>query len=485
MKKQRTIGWNFFMNSILSVSSVLFPLITFPYVSRILQPSGLGKVTFAISVMTYFALFARLGIPTYGVRACAQVRDDRQKLTTTAYELLIINAIMTVLAYVAFFVCLFTVPKLRDDKPLYLVSSSMMLFNLMGVEWLYRALEEYAYITVRSLVFKLISLVGMFVFVHKKEDYLIYCVLSLTASHFAYLLNLVSIRKHIGFRGCKKYDLKRHIKPVLIFFAMTCATTIYTNLDTVMLGFMKSDVDVGLYNVAVKTKNVLLGVVASLGTVVLPRVSYYVEKGDMKSFWNVCRKALRVIMLISVPMTVYFILFARQSVMILAGNEYLAAVSSMRIIMPTIIFIGLTNILGIQILVPLGKEKLVLYSVILGAVVDVLINLLLIPSMGAAGAAVGTLIAEIVVLCFQSYVLSSYSENLFKSIPYLKLTGALLVGSLCSAWIGLTNWNAIVQMVFSCIMFFGGFFTTLLIAKELLVKEMIQKLFSQIGISIK
>lgn len=153
----KSIKLNFIMNALLTMSNLIFPLITFPYVSRILLPVGTGKVAFATSIVTYFSMFAQLGIPAYGIRACAQVRDDKEKLSRTVQELLLISLVMTVLAYVLFGASLCIIPRMRSDKSLFLIVSALIFFNSIGMEWLYKGLEEYTYITVRSIVFKIVS----------------------------------------------------------------------------------------------------------------------------------------------------------------------------------------------------------------------------------------------------------------------------------------------------------------------------------------
>ena len=284
--KQRNVSLkvNFIMNAILTLSSFLFPLITFPYISRILLPAGTGKVSFATSLVSYFAMLAQLGIPTYGIRACARVRDDRRELTQTTHELLYINMIMCVVSYIIFFLVLGLVPRLREERILYLIVSLTIAFNALGMEWLYKALEEYTYIAVRSIFFKLIALIAMFLMVHEKGDYVIYGGISIFASSASNILNFIHARRYIDRKPIRTLQLKKHGKAVGVFFAMSCATTIYTNLDTVMLGFMSSDVDVGYYHAAVKIKTILVGIVTSLGTVLLPRASYYIQGGKMEEF---------------------------------------------------------------------------------------------------------------------------------------------------------------------------------------------------------
>ena len=263
--KSPSIRRNFLMNAMLTMSSFLFPLITFPYVSRILLPSGTGTVSFATSVVAYFNMFAQLGIPTYGIRACAQVRDDREALTRTAHELLLLNLIMSVISYAVLAVCLVTVPRLRAERTLITVISFTIALTAIGMEWLYKALEQYTYITARSLAFKLVALAAVFLLIRSQEDYVIYGGITIFAASASNVLNLINARKYIGFRPVGGYDLRRHLRPVAIFFAMACATTIYTHLDNVMLGFMATDADVGFYGAAVKIKSILVNVVTALG----------------------------------------------------------------------------------------------------------------------------------------------------------------------------------------------------------------------------
>lgn len=469
--KQKSIKLNFIMNAILQISAFIFPLITFPYVSRILGPSGTGNVSFATSIVTYFALFAQLGIPTYGIRATARVRDDKKLLSKTVQEIFIINAVMCVLAYFVFFVVLNLVPKMYNDKVLFIIISSTILFNSVGMDWLYKGLEKYTYITFVSIIFKFIALILMFVCVHHKNDYVIYGAISIFAASASNICNLVNIHKLIYIKPIFNYEFTKHFRPIMIFFAMSCATTIYTNLDTVMLGFMKDNVEVGYYNAAIKIKNVLLGVVTSLGTVLLPRASYYIENNMYSEFKRIAGKALNFVVLISFPLCLYFILFAKEGVLFLSGDAYTEAILPMQILMPTLIFIGLTNIMGIQMLIPLGREKVVLYSEIAGAIVDLVINTILIPIMASSGAAIGTLVAEMVVWIVQYIALKEDVKEAYVKIRYLPIVIGLAISALFSMLIKLLGLSSFFTLLLSAIVFFGIYLVVLTVAKEKLVNE--------------
>lgn len=477
---------NFIMNALLAMSSFIFPMITFPYVSRVLLPAGTGRVSFATSLISYFNLFAQLGIPTYGVRLCARVRDDREELTRVAHELLTINVVMSIFAYAALAAALIFVPALQDDRLLYVITSSTILMSAIGMEWLYRGLEQYTYITVRSVVFKLIALIAMFLLIHRESDYVIYGAISVFASSASSVLNLINARKYISLRRPAGLNCRRHLKAIGVFFAMSCATTVYTHLDVVMLKLMTTNADTGYYNAAVKVKTILVSIVTSLGTVLLPRSSYYVEHGEMREFRKVSGKALNFVMLFAVPVTVYFMYFAREGILFISGTAYENSVRPMRIIMPTVVLIGLTNILGMQILVPLGREKIVLYSVTAGAVVDLVINALLIPSMKSSGAAAGTLAAEAAVLVWQGAVLKDEVKGEFASIHYLRLAAAVGLSLLASFWVprvlpSVTSAQCFLVLAVSAVLYFGVYVLYMVLRKEPLALEILDTVLRRFG----
>ena len=459
------------MNVILTMSSFIFPLITFPYTSRILLPIGTGKVAFANSVVNYFLLLAQLGIPTYGIRACAKVRENEEKLSKTVQEILVINLFMCVISYVLFFIILYFVPRFQDERTLLIITSGSILFTTLGVEWFFKAMEMYSYIAWRSIIFKCIGIGAMFLLVKEQSDYVIYGAISIFAASASNIMNCVNAHKYISLRPTGNYNFRQHIKPILIFFGMSCATTIYTNFDTVMLGFMKSDVDVGYYNAAIRIKNILVSVITSLGTVLLPRAAYYIEHGLESEFNYIAKKSINFVYILALPMIIYFILYAPECIYFLSGNAYQGSILPMQILMPTLLFIGLTNILGIQIMVPLEMEQWVLYSYIIGAVVDLVINTLLIPTMGASGAAIGTLIAEIAVMIYQYSKAKKKMQGMFTEIKYIKLIIALVIGSILAIVAKQINIGYFIALAISSILFFGSYFVVLLVLKEPMMCE--------------
>lgn len=410
-ERKPSIKLNMALNMFLTISSILFPLVTMPYVTRVLRPDGIGKVYFATSVIALFTMFADLGIPVYGIRACARVRDDRAALSRTAHEILIINLITCAAAYASFAAALILVPVLRQNRTILIIMSSGMLLNALGAEWLYKALEKYRYITIRTIFFKAAALAGIFMLVRQKDDYVIYGALSIFAAAASNLLNLIRLRKYIDLRIpraglhaandiSRGYDIKRHIRPMLVIFMMLVATAVYTNIDMLFLEVLKGDTEAGLYGVSVKLKLGMVNLVTAASAVLLPRMSYYLDRGRVKDAGDLIEKTLAVVCLTAFPAVCCLIMLAPECISLLAGREFAGAVLPMRIIMPAVICIAISNIAGMQKLIPMGNESCVTKAAWSGAAADVALNLLLVPSFASAGAAAATLITEFIVMVY-------------------------------------------------------------------------------------
>lgn len=478
MKNQNhSIQYNFIMNFLLTATNFIFPLITFPYITRVLQAEGTGTVSFAASVTNYFLMVANLGIPTYGIRATAKARDNKNELTKVCHELLIINAVTTILSLAAYLVAIALVPQFREEKQLFYINTINVVLNLFGMHWLFQGLEQYDYITFRSVAAKIISVVLMISLVHSESDYVLYAAISIFAAAGTNILNFIRAGRYISFRPQKNYQLRKHIKPILVLFAQTMVVSVYTNLDTVMLGLMNGNSEVGLYTTAVKVKGILLSLVSSLGAVLLPRMSNVVQRGDTNQFNELTKKALNVTMLMAFPLSIYFCIYAKESVLFLAGDGFIGAVLAMQIITVSIIPNGLTGVLGIQVLTSIEKEKYVLYSVTAGAISDFLLNLVFIPNYGAAGAAFATTVAEFIVLLMQLY----YTKKIIAPVKKQLLTHIYVIGTIAASvlsWVAVRLLN--LEMVFAvlCVsaMVFGVvYFAVLYLFKEPLVIQYLNK----------
>ena len=320
----------------------------------------------------------------------------------------------------------------------------------------------------------------MFILVHEQKDYIFYGFITIFATSASNVLNFVNAHKYIEPRYIGGYEIRKHLKPIGVFFAMSIAATIYTNIDSVMLGFMTSDADVGYYNAAVRIKTIMVSIVTSLGAVLLPRAAYYIEHGLIDEFYRITSKALNFVFLLASPMMIYFMIFAKEGIFFLSGDSYAGSIVPMQVIMPTILLIGITNISGIQMLIPLGKEKVVLYSEVAGAAVDVIINALLIPSMASVGAAIGTLIAELVVLIVQFVYLKGKIFTALKNVHYIRIVIAIITSVIAVIWIKTFEFGNFVTLCISASLYFGVYGMILLLSKEPLVVEIFNQIIGKI-----
>lgn len=464
--KTNSLKTNAILNVIYSVINILFPLITFPYVSRILLVDNIGKVNFFNSLANYAIIVGSLGISTYGIRAVARVKDDEKNLNKVTQELLFINLFVSFFVVICLLISLVFINKFKNNLTLFCIYTFYVLVSPIAINWLYSGLEQYKYITLRSLIFKLISLGLIFLLVKDKNDVVIYSLIMIFANVAGYICNIVHSRKLVRFERTN-LEFKQHIKPMLVLFASILAIYVYIHLDTIMLGFICDDYQVGLYTVSVYVKTALLNAVNAISAVLFPRISYYISNGDEKRCDSLIRKSTTLIFALSIPLTAFFIQNAYDSIMFLGGVEYEKAVLCMQIIMPILIVSGFSNILGNQILIPRGKENKFLIAVIIGALVDLILNFLFMPGMGCVGAAISTLIAELVQMCIQfCYCRKFMQKNInFKSL--IKIIVGVIFGIIVlDTFVEIIEFTPFANLLVNAIAFFGVYGIILILTKE-------------------
>jgi len=396
----------------------MFPLITFPYAARILQPQGIGRIQFSAGIISYFVMFAGLGIGTYGIRETAKKRDDKQELLKVTKELFVLNLIPTFVAYILFFISLFFVSKFNNYRNLLLIYSSTILFTTLGIEWFYSGLEQYAYITIRQFAFQVCSIILLFIFVRQKEDILKYVAISVFANVGANTCNFIHSRKYIQWLLPVKLELFRHWKPVFLVFGMRVAASLYVALDTTLLGFLSGDVQVGYYESANKMARIIVSLITCVIAVMLPRLSYFVEKNDKEAFDNLLKQSFDILLLFSLPMATGLFFLRSNIVQIISGSRFLPAAPVMGILAPLVLVIPLSSFMGNQIFLPLGKENISFYAMFTGAFINILLSIILIKKYGAFGAAFASLIAETCITIFY-FVVALYQHLFLISIKGL------------------------------------------------------------------
>lgn len=389
------------LNAVFNVAKtflrLFFPLITFPYASRILLPEGIGMVTFASSIVDFFIIIATLGISVYGIRETAKVRDNKEELSKVTKEIFTINVISTVVAYALLFSAIFIVPKLAGYRSLLILISAKILFVALGLEWLFSGLENYRYITIRAFVFQIISVALLFLFVKSQDDYLIYASIAVISNVGSNVCNWVYSKKFIDFSIVKKLDLSKHIKPIFVLFAMAAIANIYVVLDVTLLGFICGDREVGIYTTATKINRIVVQLVIAVGYVILPRLSYYLKNGDEKGFRDLVHKNFDVLFLFSVPAMIGLCILGYPAILAFSGKEFLDSVPVMQFLTPIVIITSMGSVIGTQTFVPMGRENLCLYGLTIGVITNILLNLILVPLYQVWGAAIATLVSQSVL----------------------------------------------------------------------------------------
>lgn len=487
MEQQKSIKKNMFMNIILTASNFVFPLITYSYVARILLAEGTGKVAFVQSILAYFSYIAALGIGGYGVRECAKVRDDKEKLSKLVQEILIINFISTLIAYIALFFVLIIVPKFHTYKMLFIIMSTGILFQTMGMEWLYQSLEKYTYITIRSIIFKIISVILTFILIKSPEDYIIYGGLTIFTTSASNILNFIHARKYIILRRFNHYEIKKHLKPIMVFFMSMIIISIYGHFDSIMLGFMKNDSVVGIYGAALKMKSIILSVSTAVTAVMIPRMSIYFNQDNKHKFYELLLKSFRVTCLLLMPLSIFVILNAKDVLLFVCGKNFISAKPTLIILMLCVIVLSFTNLFGNQILIPKGDEKRYSLSVFIGMWINLALNTLLIPKFAASGAAFATLITE----CFNVFLMGTGCKKeisyLVKNAKFSQYLIPLLLAAISDYILQYVVGNIplLFRLSVNTICLFGIYYMLLLLRKEPLTQSVITLIKNKIKKEMK
>ncbi|HBM5401553.1 TPA: flippase [Enterococcus faecium] len=395
--KEKSLSINAILNGLKSILGILFPLITLPYATRILQVENIGKVNFSYSIVNYFVLLAALGISSYATREGAKIRDNKAKFEKFASEILSLNIISTLISYICLFFALFVVDKFKDYTLLIIVQSASIFFTTLGVNWLYQVYEEYIYITIRTIAVQIVSLCLMFILVKDSSDYVLYAAITVISNSGANLFNFYNARKYCKFKFTITAETFSHLKLVLIFFASNIAVTIYINSDTTMLGLLSSDYSVGLYTIAVKVYTILKTLISSVTIVALPRLSFYLAKKDYGKYEDSVGQMFNYLALIMFPVCVGLNVVSDGIIFILGGESYMEAALTLHIQSVSLIFSSIATIFTNAVMLPNNKEKIVFYATFTGAGLNIGLNYFLILAFNQNGAALATMISEILV----------------------------------------------------------------------------------------
>lgn len=390
MKKSLRV--NSLYNTFYRLVNVIYPLITATYTARVLQPAGVGAVAYAQNIAQYFILLAPMGIPNYGIRLIA----SDKKVDKTFSELFFLNFMSTTLcAIVYYFLVLFNTG--IEDKLLYGITGITIVLNYLNVDWFYQGKEDYKYISIRNMCVKIISLLCVFGFVRSEGDYRKYALIYALGIAGNNLLNVLNLRRYNVKLSLLHLNIGKHIKSVVILLATTIAIEIYNLLDTTMLGYLSNTTTVAYYTNSIKLVKVLTTVIASLGGVILPRLSQYYSEGRVGECSVIVNKVLKVLTFLSIPAMVGVIGCSDLIIHVLYGEAFNASIMTLKIGAALVVVLGYSTVLGNQVLLAFGKEKELFLCTVGGALINIILNSMFIPLYEQNGAIFASVASEICV----------------------------------------------------------------------------------------
>ena len=395
---------NIFYSGILTTANYIFPLITYPYVSRILGVDNIGICNFVDSIIHYFLIFSALGIGTVGIREIAKNKGDKERLQKTFSQLFTINTITTSIAVILLLVAMHTVPKLQENYELMWIGVLKLVFNYLLIEWLFKGLEDFKYVTNRTILVRCLYVLSVFIFVKNTEDLNVYYFLTSATVVVNAIINLLYARRVVQFKFCFS-SLKGFSKSVGILGVYNILTSMYTTFNVAYLGFVSSDTQVGYYTTSTKIHTIILMVFTAVTNVMMPRIASILSEKRYDEYKLLIRKSIYILFIFAVPCIILIELLAPLIINIIAGAGYEGAILPLRIIAPLVLIIGIEQILVTQSLMPMGKDKYILFNSIIGALVGVLSNILIVPSLQSVGSAIAWLSSEFAVMLSAYYFL--------------------------------------------------------------------------------
>ena len=452
-----TLKKNIIYQTLYQILAIILPLITAPYVSRVLGATNIGIYSYTYSVASYFSLFAMLGINNYGNRIIAQVRDDSEKLSRTFSSLLTVHGIAALLMILMYLLYCFFV---ANEYQVYaLIQGLYVIGSLFDINWFYFGIEKFKLTVTRNTIIKVITVICIFLFVKQRDDLWIYILILALGSCVSQSMVWIFIRKFTKFTRPRLNELKVHIKPLFILFIPSIAVSLYKVMDKIMLKWLSDTIQVGYYENSEKVINIPQGIIAAVGTVMLPKMSNLVIKKDSLNLKKYMEWSIQGVMFISVGVTFGLAGVAHEFVPVYFGNDFLPCEFLIMGLVASIPFISFANIIRTQYLIPNKYDNVYVVSVIAGAIINLIINGLLIPLYQAMGAVIGTLAAEISVCVIQCVAvrkklpLGKYlaSIALFPIFGIIMFATIKKIGQMCENLF----WAIVIEIIIGALMYLG------------------------------
>ena len=420
--KADSILKNQIFNFLMQILNIIFPLIAIPYTTRLFGPEILGEVNFADSIVQYFILAAVAGIPVYATREIAKNRDDSNALRKTFKEISTLQVIFTGISLLVYIIFIFLVKKIRSDIYIYIFLGIQILSSAFNYIWFIQGVEKYRYAAIATFISKFVNIILIFTLLKKREDYYIYAfIIGITTFINVFINMTTSLRLLKNFESTNKIiinheNLKIHAYSVLVFFLSDVAVKVYTAMDQTMLGILDNKESVGYYSMSIRLVKVLLSFVTSLAVVMIPRISNSIKNNRVDDAKRYIGMSTNLVYIIAIPAIFGILAIGEEIITIYLGEEFLQSISIFKIVSINLIIIGLSNVFGMQVMIPYGKEKK--YTVILAsaAVLNFVVNLLLIPKYSYFGATYATILAELLVTLWMYFEVRKLVGDIPRSI---------------------------------------------------------------------
>lgn len=473
----RSLGKNALYNVVYSVANLIFPLVMSVYASRILLPEGIGRVSYAMNIASYFVALASMGIQSYGIREIAKKRDLAKEKNQLFSEIFFLNLVFSLCSFVIYMTFIMLNPGFEEQRVLHLCCGLSVIFNCINIDWLYAGQEEYGYIVCRSLIIKSISFLALIACVHTADDYVIYALISCLGTGGNYLFNIIHARKYVCI-VLSGLNFRRHAVPIFVLGMNVILSGLYSKVDITMLGLLSTERATGLYYNAHKIIDIIIMACVAATQVFLPRLSYYYNC-DKQRFRETISLGIEVISIFAFPAFIGILILAPEAVHILYGDVFDAASITVRIFSVLILVKGFGDLLGFQAAMATGNENKRIFASAIGGIANIILNAILIPIFAQNGAAIASVISEICVAGFLVIVMSRLVGYLIpkKTIVQALLASAMMGGIVAFCQVILKKPS--IRCFGSVLIGFAVYFMILLFMKNHIVTVIIQKILKR------
>lgn len=465
---------NFIYKSILTTSTFVSSFIVFPYITRVLGVENIGIINFVDNFINYFILFASMGISILGVREIAIVAKDKEQRSKVFFNILGLNMLFTVSVLIIYTLIIICSPKLSAYKELLYIGIGKILFTALLFEWFFSGIEDFRYISIRSIIIKILYIIAVFTLIRSKEQYILYFILTTSTVILNAISNILYVKQFISFKFFKLFSTQ-YIKDNIALGIYLVLNSMYSTFNVVYLGFITDNFQVGYYTTAFKLYSIILAFFSAFTSVMLPRMNVVLSEHDSNGFNTLIKKSFSIVYSLCIPLIFFAIIMASNIVNIIAGESYKDAILPMMIIMPTVFMVGLSQILAVQVITPLKKDKVLLIASITGAIFGISLNIILVPYFKCIGSAITLLLSETAVTTVyiiyvkKSHIISLFSGLIIKNILISIPSAAIFY--LSTHFIRNDVFSIIIGVIFGgSIWFLLNYNTSNSIIKDLIIK---------------